>query len=96
MILIDIFGIFCKWNGGLLMTYINFWKQTFDYKNKSSFRDLLVCMFVNIIILVLIMALGVIVPITWENSIVNLYYIVLVLMIFPMIALIVRVIKNYK
>ncbi|WP_425255784.1 hypothetical protein [Mammaliicoccus sciuri] len=78
------------------MTYINFWKQTFDYKNKSSFRDLLVCMFVNIIILVLIMALGVIVPITWENSIVNLYYIVLVLMIIPMIALIVRVIKNYK
>ncbi|WP_436876151.1 hypothetical protein [Mammaliicoccus sciuri] len=78
------------------MTYINFWKQTFDYKNKSSFRDLLVCMFVNIIILVIIMALGVIVPITWENSIVNLYYIVLVLMIFPMIALIVRVIKNYK
>jgi len=78
------------------MTYINFWKQTFDYKNKSSFPDLLVCMFVNIIILVLIMALGVIVPITWENSIVNLYYIVLVLMIFPMIALIVRVIKNYK
>ncbi len=78
------------------MTYINFWKQTFDYKNKSSFRDLLVCMFFNIIILVLIMALGVIVPITWENSIVNLYYIVLVLMIFPMIALIVRVIKNYK
>ncbi|WP_436883245.1 hypothetical protein [Mammaliicoccus sciuri] len=78
------------------MTYINFWKQTFDYKNKSSFRDLLVCMFVNIIILVLIMALGVIVPITWENSIVNLYYIVLVLMIFPMIALIVRVIKNFK
>ncbi|MFU1768822.1 hypothetical protein [Mammaliicoccus sciuri] len=78
------------------MTYINFWKQTFDYKNKSSFRDLLVCMFVNIIILVLIMALGVIVPITWENSIVNLYYIVLVLMIFPMIALIFRVIKNYK
>lgn len=78
------------------MTYINFWKQTFDYKNKSSFRDLLVCMFVNIVILVLIMALGVIVPITWENSIVNLYYIVLVLMIFPMIALIVRVIKNYK
>lgn len=78
------------------MTYINFWKQTFDYKNKSSFRALLVCMFVNIIILVLIMALGVIVPITWENSIVNLYYIVLVLMIFPMIALIVRVIKNYK
>lgn len=73
-----------------------FWKQTFDYKNKSSFRDLLVCMFVNIIILVLIMALGVIVPITWENSIVDLYYIVLVLMIFPMIALIVRVIKNYK
>jgi hypothetical protein len=53
-------------------------------------------MFVNIIILVLIMALGVIVPITWENSIVDLYYIVLVLMIFPMIALIVRVIKNYK
>ncbi|MEB7065836.1 hypothetical protein NEM27_04085 [Mammaliicoccus sciuri] len=53
-------------------------------------------MFVNIIILVLIMALGVIVPITWENSIVNLYYIVLVLMIFPMIALIFRVIKNYK
>lgn len=78
------------------MTYINFWKQTFDYKNKSSFRDLLVCMFVNIIILVLIMALGVIVPITWENSIVNLYYIILVLMIFPMMALIVRVIKNYK
>ncbi len=78
------------------MTYINFWKQTFDYKNKSSFRVLLVCMFVNIIILVLIMVLGVIVPITWENSIVNLYYIVLVLMIFPMIALIVRVIKNYK
>lgn len=78
------------------MTYINFWKQTFDYKNQSSFRDLLVCMFVNIVILVLIMALGVIVPITWENSIVNLYYIVLVLMIFPMIALIVRVIKNYK
>lgn len=78
------------------MTYINFWKQTFDYKNKSSFRDLLVCMFVNTIILVLIMALGVIVPITWENSIVDLYYIVLVLMIFPMIALIVRVIKNYK
>ena len=65
-------------------------------QNKSSFRDLLVCMFVNIIILVLIMALGVIVPITWENSIVDLYYIVLVLMIFPMIALIVRVIKNYK
>ncbi|WP_275584129.1 MULTISPECIES: hypothetical protein [Mammaliicoccus] len=42
------------------------------------------------------MALGVLVPFKWENTIVDLYYIVLLLMIFPMIAMIVRVIRNYR
>ncbi|HCN60614.1 Uncharacterised protein [Mammaliicoccus fleurettii] len=78
------------------MTYMNFWKQTFDYKSKSSFKDLITCLFINIVILILIMALGVIVPFKWENTIVDLYYIVLLLMIFPMIAMIVRVIRNYR
>lgn len=78
------------------MTYINFWKQIFDYKSKSSFKELIISMVMNIVILVLLMALGFIVPMSWENAVVNTYYIVLVLMIFPTVAMIVRVIKNYK
>ncbi|QJF24822.1 hypothetical protein [Mammaliicoccus vitulinus] len=78
------------------MTYINFWKQIFDYKSKSSFKELIISMVMNIVILVLLIALGFIVPMSWENTVVNIYYIVLVLMIFPTVAMIVRVIKNYK
>ncbi|WP_239749462.1 hypothetical protein [Mammaliicoccus sp. H-M34] len=78
------------------MTYMNFWKQTFDYKSKSSFKGLITCLFINIVILILIMSLGLIVPFKWENTIVDLYYIVLLLMIFPTIAMIVRVIRNYR
>lgn len=78
------------------MRYINFWKQIFDYKSKSSFKDLITCLAINIFILILIMALGVLVPFNWENTIVDLYYIVLLLMIFPTIAMIVRVIRNYR
>ena len=78
------------------MTYINFWKQIFDYKNKSSVKELIISMVMNIVILVLLSALGFIVPMSWENTVVNIYYIVLVLMLFPTIAMIVRVIQNYK
>ncbi|WP_239745262.1 hypothetical protein [Mammaliicoccus sp. F-M27] len=78
------------------MTYINFWKQIFDYKSKSSFKELIISMVMNIVILILLMALGFIVSMSWENAVVNIYYIVLVLMLFPTVAIIVRVIKNYK
>lgn len=74
-----------------MRTYKEYWLNTFNYKGISTVTDLLICLMINLGILVLINLLGLVVPVSKENIIVTLYYIVLVLMIFPTIAMGVRI-----
>lgn len=59
--------------------YINYWKNAFDYKGTSSLISLMWCIMINIAVLVLIMVSGLFVPITWENTVVYIYYLVLLI-----------------
>lgn len=74
--------------------YINYWKKTFDYKSVSKLSEFFSALLGNILILVILNILGIFIPITWENGLVNLIYIIQVAMIFPTISLLVRLIKN--
>ncbi|PNZ59424.1 hypothetical protein CD110_07490 [Staphylococcus casei] len=75
--------------------YINYWKNSFNYKGTSSLIDLVLCIMINIAVLVLIMVSGLFVPITWENTVVDIYYLVLLIMIIPTISMIVRVVHSF-
>lgn len=66
--------------------YINYWKNAFDYKGTSSLISLMWCIMINIAVLVLIMVSGLFVPITWENTVVDIYYLVLLIMIIPTVS----------
>ncbi|GAB1613978.1 hypothetical protein HB162lentus_26250 [Mammaliicoccus lentus] len=78
------------------MKYFEYWRRTFDYKGQSQLTDLFICIGINILILAFIFIFALLGPLTWENALVNLYYICLVLMLFPTASLLVRVIKNNK
>lgn len=75
--------------------YINYWKNAFDYKGTSSLINLIWCIVINIAVLVLIMVSGLFVPITWENTIVDIYYLVLLIMIIPTVSMVVRVVHSF-
>lgn len=75
--------------------YINFWKQTFDYKSKSKLSHFLINLVINILILLFILFIGLFVTIDQENIISLIYNIALILMLFPSLAMLIRVIRNY-
>ncbi|PTI69689.1 hypothetical protein [Staphylococcus succinus] len=75
--------------------YINYWKNAFDYKGTSSLISLMWCIMINIAVLVLIMVSGLFVPITWENTVVDIYYLVLLIMIIPTVSMVVRVVHSF-
>lgn len=75
--------------------YINYWKNAFDYKGTSSLINLMWCIMINIAVLVLIMVSGLFVPITWENTVVDIYYLVLLIMIIPTVSMVVRVVHSF-
>ena len=78
------------------MKYFEYWRRTFDYKAQSQLTDLFIYIWINILILAFIFIFALLGPLTWENTLVNLYYICLVLMLFPTASLLVRVIKSNK
>ncbi|RIN29481.1 hypothetical protein BU063_12300 [Staphylococcus succinus] len=75
--------------------YINYWKNAFDYKGTSSLINLIWCIVINIAVLVLIMVSGLFVPITWENKVVDIYYLVLLIMFIPTVSMVVRVVHSF-
>ncbi|UXR68840.1 MULTISPECIES: hypothetical protein [unclassified Staphylococcus] len=76
--------------------YKQYWLKSFDYKGVSNVTELIICLMINLGILLLIHLLGYVVPVSKENLVVTLYYIVLVLMIFPTIAMGVRIWNSNK
>ncbi|EMF0476406.1 hypothetical protein FNP19_RS13985 [Enterococcus hirae] len=48
----------------------------------------------NLFILAMILLVGVFVPITWENAVMDFWYIVMDLMIIPTISLVIRIIRK--
>lgn len=77
------------------MFYINFWRQIFEYKGTARVTEFLLCIFLNLVISLCIMISGILVPVSWENSVVNLSYFVLLLMLLPTISMFVRVIRSF-
>lgn len=78
------------------MFYINFWKRAFHFKGTANILEFIACVFFNLLIGLCIMISGFLVPISWENAIVDLYYIVLLLMVVPTISMFVRVIRTFN
>lgn len=74
--------------------YLEYWKNIFNYKGTAKFRHLVLNILINIVILLLILASGILVPVSWENAIVDIYYFILTVMILPTISMIVRVING--
>ncbi|PTI15727.1 hypothetical protein BU095_13180 [Staphylococcus xylosus] len=75
--------------------YFSYWKNAFNYKGVSKFRHLLLCVLINFVILILYLISGILVPLDWENTFVDIYYGILLAMIFPTISMIVRVVRRY-
>ncbi|EZY67735.1 hypothetical protein V063_02704 [Staphylococcus aureus R0487] len=78
------------------MLYLQYWRNIFNYNGTSKLRHLGFNIFINIIMLILIMASGIFVPISLENIVVDIYYSVLFIMILPTLSMIVRVVNNYR
>lgn len=76
--------------------YLKYWKNIFNYKGTSKLSHLVINILINIVILFLIMFSGIFVPLKWENTVVDIYYFVLLLMVLPTLSMIVRVINNRR
>ncbi|QLK86251.1 hypothetical protein [Staphylococcus sp. 17KM0847] len=76
--------------------YAQYWLRTFDYKGISKLSHLIANLFINIIILIIINLVGLVVPVSMENFIVTTYYVLLIAMLFPTAAMIVRVLNRKK
>lgn len=81
---------------GDIKMYKSYWLSLFNFKGVSKVFDLIICLMINIVILALINLVGIIVPVSMENAIVGIYYIVLFTMILPTVAMLFRVWNGYK
>ncbi|QQU12165.1 hypothetical protein I6I81_13845 (plasmid) [Enterococcus hirae] len=57
-------------------------------------KEFLSAFIFNLFILAMILLVGVFVPITWENAVMDFWYIVMDLMIIPTISLVIRIIRK--
>lgn len=78
----------------MIQLYINYWKNSFKYKETVSINEFLTAFIFNSIILTVILLMGIFVPVTWENVLVDFWYIVMYLMIIPTISLIIRMVRK--
>ncbi|MGL9915193.1 hypothetical protein IGI95_002672 [Enterococcus sp. DIV0784] len=78
----------------MLRMYSDYWKNTFNYKTRSNVKDLMCAAFFNLLILMGINLIGLLGPISLENIIVNLFYLTLLIMLFPTVSLLIRVFKS--
>ncbi|EPN3659687.1 hypothetical protein ACTX2D_002711 [Enterococcus hirae] len=78
----------------MIQLYINYWKNSFKYKETVSINEFLTVFIFNLIILAVILLMGIFVPVTWENVLVDFWYIVMYLMIIPTISLIIRMVRK--
>ena len=74
--------------------YINYWRKSFDYKSKAKLVELFTALAGNISIILLLLLVGLAVPVTHEQLVVDIMYVIGVLMILPMISLIYRLIQH--
>lgn len=78
----------------MLKLYSSYWKKTFNYKDSSGFKELVCAISLNLLILMSIYFIGLFGPIYLENVIVDLFYLILVIMLFPTLSLLIRVLRN--
>lgn len=76
--------------------YLDYWKNIFNYKGVSKLSELVINILINMFVLSLILLSGIFVPFSWENTVVDIYYFVLLIMILSTISMIFRVINNYR
>ena len=79
----------------MLNLYSHYWKNAFNYKDRSNFKELICAVLFNSLMLISIYFIGLFAPPSLENTIVNLFYLIRIVMIFPTISLLFRLIKNY-
>ncbi|MCC4085819.1 hypothetical protein [Enterococcus faecalis] len=78
----------------MLKLYINYWRKTFNYKDSSNSKEVICAILFNLLVLMGIYLVGVFIPVSLENVIVNLLYFILLVMIFPTVSLLSRVLKS--
>lgn len=78
----------------MIQLYIDYWKNSFKYKENFSIKEFWTAFIFNLFILAVILLMGILVPITWENAVVDLWYIAIFLMIIPTISLVIRMVKK--
>ncbi len=90
------FSFLTKSIGGVFMLklYSNYWRNTFNYKDSSNFKEFMYTILCNSFVLMSIYLIGVFGPVSLENVIVNLFYFILLIMIFPTVSLLIRVLKS--
>ena len=75
--------------------YLNYWKRIFDYKGTSDVIEIFIALAGDFLVIIFLNILGIVILISWENSLVNFLYIVKLAMIVPAISLLVRVLNKY-
>ncbi|EMF0152772.1 hypothetical protein ACTXLQ_13490 [Enterococcus hirae] len=78
----------------MIQAYMDYWKRSFNYTANVSMKEFLSAFIFNLFILAMILLVGVFVPITWENVVMDFWYIVMALMIIPTISLVIRIIRK--
>lgn len=78
----------------MIQAYIDYWKRSFNYTADVSMKEFLSAFIFNSFTLAVILLIGIFVPITWENILMDFWYIVIFLMIVPTISLVIRIIRK--
>ncbi|HDT8116184.1 TPA: hypothetical protein RD674_002966, partial [Enterococcus faecalis] len=55
--------------------YLNYWKRIFDYKGTSDVIEIFIALAGDFLVIIFLNILGIVIPISWENSLVNFLYI---------------------
>ena len=81
----------------MIKIYIDYWKKSFTYTADVSIREFLVSVTFNFLILAIIIGVGMIIPVTLENALMDFWYLILYLMFIPTLSLFTRIfVKVYK
>ncbi|TWT14703.1 hypothetical protein [Streptococcus sp. sy010] len=78
----------------MINIYKNYWKKSLVFSGKSSWKELLICLVITLLLLAVTYLIPILLPPSLENLGSDLWDILTAFLLFPMIAMTVRVLNK--
>lgn len=78
----------------MIRAYIEYIRKSFNYTADVNMKEAVTVFIFNFLIFFIVLSIGIFIPITWENILVDFLYSMMFLTVIPTISLMIRMIRE--